>query len=457
MGVCIMKKIFMIAALIIALICSFANVDCVKGIQYIKILPWCYLICFFSSKENKKMMNGPGMFMLNIIMFARYCLVPLSICINNNVNHYANNYQYLSEAILIMIIEMLSVFITLKLIRIRNRPKKSPVFSKIMFSELPNNIIFLLIAVIIIAGLIISNRDIIGSFYIITGGVVQNDIASNASGLTMMFWKGFVTFLFIYFIGIVKNNKQSDGIKVVISIVLCLGYMLLMYIGQASIARWFLLSSAVIILFILVDMYPDYKISIFSAVAIPVICLLISASIIKNTSLTGNYDLALAIKELLSPVNMDTYFAGPVSVNNAIGMKLNSNVSILNLPYDLLNNFPGIADSVDKYMVTNRIYNAYIFHTVRNDQILPLIGQSFALFSFLGTPLLSILATRLVVYFDKKYYEARDLRGYCFGFCAVWVGISMVLNMTITISWFYSIIVPLYLIIWCYQKCNFKK
>ena len=415
----------------------------------------CYCICFTVLKKYKKMIAGPGMTMLHVIIFLRYCIVPLSISLNNSLDIYAKDYNHIGAAIIIMIIEMLSIFVTLFLIKEKSFPKEKPVSEDASFVRFTRNDVFAIVIILVIACIIVCVPSVLGSFYLLFSNTEYNNIVYNVPGPVWMLWKAAIAFIYVYVIVILKRSGYSETTKVVFSVILSVTYLVHIYIGQAVISRWYLVTSSIASCFLLAESYPRRKKPIVIAIMLPVAIILITASMTKNTDIvfSDSRDLITAVKALFSPTNMDTYFAGPVSVNNAIGMVLNRDVSILNLPYDLLHNFPGLADHVDTTMVTNKIYNLWIFDgSDRFDQILPLVGQSLALFSWLGIPLLSIIDVRLIVLFDKKYSQSKDIRKYVYAFTGIWLGVAPILNMTISISWFYVYIIPLYSVLWFYSK-----
>ncbi|MCW6680191.1 hypothetical protein NHG33_03215 [Aerococcaceae bacterium NML130460] len=454
----IMNNIFFWNALIVSVICLMFEADYHANMKWLFLLPTTYTLCIGLSKKNKLLMKSPGMMMFNIVIFVRFCITPLTMVLGNSLNIYARNYDFLLEATLMMCLELICMFGVIWLSA--NKFLTSNALDYRISHTLKLNRNYLLIILIIALGmfLVYQESELLGSLDILTKGVTQNNIAHTPSNLIRWIWRTLLAFVMIYAVGRIKSSGQKESRKVMYSLLVCFAYLVLIYIGQTSIARWYLVVSTVAIYFTLIDNYPTYKKRLSLSIIAPVFLIIVSASIIKNTNLSEEYSLMSATGSLFTPTNMDAYFAGPVGVNNAIGMIGSSNVSILNIYEDLLNNFPGISGMVDKAQVTNRIYNGFIFGYVsRNDQILPLVGQSAALFSTVLAPLLSMLSVFFVLYFDDKYRKNIDARKYCYAFTAVWFSLATILNMTIIFSWVYIVIIPLYTLLTVYNKTSFQR
>lgn len=139
-------------------------------------------------------------------------------------------------------------------------------------------------------------------------------------------------------------------------------YVIITYIGQARISRWYTLVSAITAIFVLISLFPGEKKMIAQTTIVPVIALILMASALKSglgfERETGS--LYSLFSKLITPTSGDAYFAGPVSVNNAIGLSKADGVGLHNIIYDIFNNMPIINHLVDTNNSTVYLYNGYL-------------------------------------------------------------------------------------------------
>ena len=97
--------------------------------------------------------------------------------------------------------------------------------------------------------------------------------------------------------------------------------------------------------------------------------------------------------------------------------------------------------------LSNSTLKMYVEYMHRGDQIIPLVGQSAIYFTYLFAPLLSVSVVCIIRRFDRAYLNSSTAMFYVYGFVATWMGLAMILNTAITLSWFYNRIIPLMLLI----------
>lgn len=135
---------------------------------------------------------------------------------------------------------------------------------------------------------------------------------------------------FYFFINIQKKkyDKSTDNKYIIFSIILSLCFIGITYISQSRISRWYTLVSAVSSIFLLRVLFPQKKKSITIIIIVPAIILILIASFLKSG--------VNSVFDLITVTSGDAYFAGPVSVNNAIGLAKSCSVGITNIIYDFL-------------------------------------------------------------------------------------------------------------------------
>lgn len=437
-------------SLIIAIlnICLAIYSTTIKNPFWLISLTYCVLL-IMTSKKNQ-VYFAPGIFVLNIVMFMRYSVLIMAIYISGELSSYANNYNYLNEAVFLMIYEQIFVFMTLYF---TGRTEKNRIsFLRIkeeMRVEQGTKALVCVALACILAGILITHRYLIGGLSLITKGVISSsNIDNNSSGFVTIIWQACLAWLYIYICAQIKrkiNNKKGVMLAVFISAV----YILLTFIGQQSISRWYTIISFVAVYFILSKLYPKEKRIIVMYIVIPAIVLLIVVSVYKNTNyLSENISFSKSFLLLFDSKKLEVYFSGPVNVNNAMGLYAKHWGGIFSLPLDVVNNMPVVNHWFDTSAATVNLYNQYIgrFWNGSGDQIIPLIGQSSIYFSTVFAPLLSCIAVKIVRVSDRRYIQAESLDVYVFAFLGAWSAVALILNMTIFLSWMYIRIIPLILL-----------
>ena len=174
----------------------------------------------------------------------------------------------------------------------------------------------------------------------------MNDVANevdesiqDVSSLVKIVWQCITAWFFVYGINRQKDKYAVDKKRrhVGIAIIYVLLYVIITYIGQARISRWYTLVSAITAIFVLISLFPCEKKMIAMTTIIPVVALILMASALK-TGLgiqRGTGSLYSLFSKLITPTSGDAYFAGPVSVNNAIGLSKTNGVGLHNIIYDI--------------------------------------------------------------------------------------------------------------------------
>lgn len=432
------------------------------------LLPLVYSILFAICYRSRRLVGKtPGVTIIMGIMFCRYVVLPVVLCSSGELSKYANDYRYMLQAVMIMLYEMFAIFMTLEVTAI----KAWNIYVRECGQNRKNVVVkppFLIVLVIFCAliGIYLTNQSILnGNIFTINDISNQVDESiQDVSSLAKIVWQCITAWVFVYGINRQKDKYVVDKKRVHlgISIMFMLVYMIVTYISQARISRWYTLVSAVAAIFVLISLFPDEKKTIARTTIIPVIILILIATILKAGLYTkGGTDSAYSlISKLITPTSGDAYFAGPVSVNNAIGLSRTNKVGLHNIIYDIFNNMPVVNHFIKPKNSTVYLYNAYlgrIFNGSGGDQIISLVGQSGIFFSWILAPLLSCISVALLRIADKKYVETTSYMKYVWGIVAIWFGLETILNMTINLSWLYIRIIPMFATFWFIEKISPKQ
>lgn len=440
-----------VLSVIIAFTCIFLAVYDGRFSQPFWLLPTVYSITLLLVRHNI-VISSPGIYVLNVVMFFRYSITPLALYITGELSRFANNYQHLDGSIWLMIYELVSVMIVIQITGMSQRRatvKKMEIKDNKQFKEFKRSKITVIFVIGIVVFLAVNYRQLTGGFSLITRGttLIASEQVSGVPGLVGIIWQASLAWIFIYTCLKLKKADKNIGKTIIISAV----YILLTFIGQTSISRWYTVISFIAVYFTLLKLYPKEEKTLFKWILIPSGILILIVTLYKNTTflLEGNSVLE-SIVELFAATNLDSYFAGPVNVNSAIGVINSHGFGFSTIFYDLLNNMPIANHFIDGRLSSVNMFNVYIgrvWNGISGDQIIPLVGQSSMYFSYLFAPSLSILAVIYLRLFDTRFYYSQTPMMYAYAFISAWIGVVIILNLTIFMSWIYIRVIPLMLLI----------
>jgi len=437
------KKIIIVISLFFLVVSIFTFKS--EYSSFLMLLEVEYIVCFCFYKKDLSF-KKPGALVLIGIMFMRYIIVPTVLISSGTLNKFAKTYDNVSIAILIMAIEMICIFFVLYFY---NPVIKKPYEET---KEFTNRKIVVLIVLLILILIYSRNTSLIGNLsFDSTNSIVFEEVESNISGLVSIIWQTFSVFLYCSLVKILYESNINGFCKIVGSLLVTALYIVVIFTGQSSISRWYTIVTMCASCSWLMKLYPTKKKIVFISIVIPVCFFLVIASIIKNTTLGKNYSFIEGIQSLFNSTNMDTYFSGPVNINTAIEVYKYSNTSIKSIFYDLTNNLPYINHFINTNNATIKLFNAYLG---RGDQILPLVGQSFMWFSYVGMPFLSMLSCIITLKLDSKFSSSKGILSFLFAFFSIWSALMLITNFTIWIAWVYVRIIPAYILFKLFSSTN---
>ncbi len=444
----ILIKIFRIVGLFDLLICLIlAIVGNVENSFW--ILPITYFMGMLFLGNNNLVKNTPGMITLNVVLFCKYSILPVVIYITEKVSVFSIGYEYISYAIALMWLELISIFLVIgytgskkkKIYKNLERPNE-----QVLFKNQYVKIVFVIIFATLIV-LLARFPYLIGGIKIFLEGSLDNSNSlSDFSSFAIMFWKAATTWIYIYIMSELKK-MQLKGRNINFSLLLIsMIYLLLTFIGQTTIARWYTIISYVTVLYFVKFMFPkSLKYFLYGSV-VPFVTVILVASIYKNTDfLSSSENFIESLNGLFDITVLDAYFSGPICVNNAIYVYKTGEGDFFSLFFDMIRNMPIVNHLVDISHSTVKIYAKYMG---RKDQIIPLVGQSLIYFGPLLSTGLSMLAVIIVRKFDDLYLKGSSAMVFVSSYCAVWTAVIFMLNLTVYVSGFYSTIIPIAIMLW---------
>lgn len=431
------------------------------------ILPFIYTICLIFAQTNRKMtIKNMGSLILNITMSLRYVALPVIYYATNELSRFTKNYNNLENALWLMLYEMVVLMIVLEISARRYNYKdlsftevKNQTYLKLRYGTTISIIIF-----VIVLGLAVSYKNLAAGFNVILTGSLEQSINTVNNNILDILWETLSTWFYVYLIiqeGS-KYERDQQSIHSTISIIYTFIFILLTFIQSVAFSRWYTIISAVAAIACLLKMFPHNRKKIVYSIIIPTILLLILITTYKNAGfVVGETKFTDSLTDIFSSSNFDSYFAGPVNVSNAIGVKGKYlNLGIHTFINDMFNNMPIINHYMDITKTTVYAFNAYIgrIWNGAGDQIMPLVGQSVIYFGYIFAPLMDTFVVLLMRKFDYLFSKSKSYMMYFYAFVAIWFSVEpMMLNFTINISWFYIRVIPFAIIFLLTDKMAYKQ
>lgn len=441
-----MVRLSKFALIIISIVLFFLCYDYVtdKSFQYrlIALIPIVFslLMLIFSQKIK---LNGAGETTIFIVCIFRYIVSPLVFLSKREVCEFATAYNYMDDAVFYMLFEMICIVLLL----VFYTPKGNNSIRKDDFSKH-----FTFFLVLVALGVFITNRNVTGNFNLLIEDKLSSNDFERESNLVILIWQAALTYIYaIAIFSIYKSRKIRH--RIVFSILLCAVYTVIIFTGQSSISRWYTVVTISASIAVLFKLYPYYRKSIAIALIVPGVVLIVAATIIKNTTIGYGAGFETTMESIFDVNLMDIYFAGPVSVNSGIGASERFDIGLASMFYDILNNFPVLGNYIDRTKASVALFGQY---NGRGDLIIPLVVQSSCWFSKLGMSILSALSIVFVKKADLKIKYSMSPISYVFAFVSIWTGIITILNFTIWISWFYSMIIPTYILFFVSKRIRMQ-
>lgn len=414
-------------------------------LQYpIWLLPFAHAVGIFLLGDRNATVSAPGIVTLNVVMFCRYEIVPLSIYIAQRISKYAMNTYYVNQAVLLMLLELVCIFLVLGVTGSKYRLKTDKMQAKPidqLFIPQNKSFVFFVLLFALLAIVIRFPSLVSGIGLIISGGIKVTSRETGFSGVIDMIWRSGLAWIYVYILSKIKDRDSSGKRSWVLIIVVTLVYILFSFIMNLSISRWYSVVCFVAAVFLIAKIFPQIRKRVCICTILPAFIVLIIVSVYKNTSFLSSKDSSILnfVVNLLDVSTLDAYFAGPGCVNNGLNLFHSGKGGLSSMLFDTLRNMPVVNHYIDDSYSTVELYASMLG---RGDMIVPLSIQSMIYFTSPFFGVLAIIAVALLRKMDERYLQANNGMAFIYGFVAVWFGLIFILNYTICVSWFYAYVIP---------------
>lgn len=423
----------------VIILCIFSLVYClleVGGNKFytISFLPISLLLLTIFFHKLYSYFSGSVVFKIFIIQACiRYSILPIAISADMN---FGSNYEsyYLNIAVLIMVLEVFSIFIIFMLFSKRQRNAYlGRVFN---ITSLNNNIVLFIFLSPMLYYIYIS-----GSFSQISlvwnlGDYIEKYVTNNEemidTGFGIILFNFFKTLLALIFISIVSRTKKIKYINKKWFYLFIILTSAAFIVGTSRFSFVLFALPLMVLVGYLVN-NKDRK-SIYKLVATVIAGVLLITTIAKLT----RYDNVVSSQTVLSAASLNAYFAGPLNI--AVGLKAyeksESYKSILYFINDTFQNVPLLSKiTLDEYKVTRKFNEEIYGHSLYADQIVPLSTSGLFHFSIIGVFFYSSVFIITALYIERLSYKTKFI-GY--KYLLIYLSINTSLVFMLNLGSFYA-------------------
>lgn len=246
---------------------------------------------------------------------------------------------------------------------------------------------------------------------------------------------------FVYFLIIKiwkKREKKSNVVSIIVSIfVIVLGLVVIVPDDVAA-----SIIAAVCLFVMLTKLYPDKRRAIVNI-------LLLAASlffiyVFFGKAFSGEAKITDSFSLLSRRLNV--YFSGFVNMAASLDMKAPDKLTYF--AGDFLRSFPVIKGFFVNMPTTTELFNSALgYDVIYNSQIIPLEGQAYFYFNFIGVIIAPIIVTKICVYFyNKMLCSSSTYEYFIYCFYSLLFAFGLVMYDNFLMLYLFLSYVPLYLI-----------
>lgn len=416
--------VYLLIAVIVFFICDAMR----YGDLPIYIMPLAYALSLLFCHNIRDKFSSLSVMIINSVCLVRYVLYPLMLVIEQSSGSYYAAIS--SEAIYLMVYELLAVQFFLnwysKRIDLSQKLKEGS-FSNTELGPYNRILLLLVVPIALLFPSLLSMFRFLGIAKDVTVpgpiGVCFN------MGMTVAY-----VFLLTIF------SKKKNPLSLVLSIVVAVAYIFLSMVSGDNVRRWLFLWVGIPTIIVLLHSYPKYRNTIRTIAVIGIPLGIFWGSFIKFQ--VTDISILDFVDNFMGSQSLSEYFGGLNGLafcmaNLAQDANAASFTSTLT---DLFGNMP----------VISRLFNPDVYSTQiiyqelvgRHDLICPLLGQSYAHFGTLGSPLLSLMMVAVAVECDIASKNAGTIyQLYVLIMMCVTFSLFMCLNTMIILTHAWTLII----------------
>ena len=398
------------------------------------LVPLIFSLVVVTLKRISKNINFIGMMVLLAVMYFKYIVMPFVNCLSGYTlwRGITPNQVFIERGIWLTIYEMIAVLLTIYFFQ--NKFYNISAKEEIATPKRYGVYISVVAIAILLVFLFPSLKDrLMFVLFANSGSEVNQDIQINGLLSTIFDFGRLILILLVICYCKVKYDKRSNIIYVFISMLAVMAYLLF----SSGDSRWSIAVPGLILTFLLTKVFMKHKKEILFCIGTVMIIGLVTITAVKM-----NYSYSINSNTLWADT-LQMYFSGPKNIAFAIETKKTVNdlfgLFPINVVFnDFFRSVAGLSRLANTSASTIEFFNAHVYgNNISQDQIIPLMGQSFIYFGYIFTPFLTVLATIVMMFLDRKANKSPDImQYYIFSYTAVWFARAMMLNATIIFAHF---------------------
>ena len=426
------------------------------------LIPMCYGVFQALGKKAFKRNSGIAFVIIQIIMFFRYVITPVITCSIHDQSRlflYANSREHLGFAIFLILYEMSAVYLALyfivpRFMGINLSRTKQEVYTNFCKNKAEGKIGIIQIFIVAFWFFIIARSPECRSYLfrftnINVQTISQQEYQSQISGTYLVFYYIGLIVIYSLIISIIQKRKMLfkwNPIRLISIILVSVFFISSTWSNGESVSRWALMIGAIVMMYILVQNFPDSAKIIFVFGILVMVVLLLVGSFAKTFVLGKGLTFNESVQSYISVRYINEYFSGifPVANGISVAQHIEGNPIFVVL-YDLFANVPFFLSKLNLNAASTLVQSRHL--TGRNDLIMPTITSGYAVFTVVFAPIYSVLMVCLAFKAEEKLKESSDILIQVFLLYIVyWCSLFMAVNINIIQSACWKYVIGLILI-----------
>lgn len=411
-----------------------------KEYRIISVLPFMYIMASsiynYHFSVNNKFTKGCLHKAIQVVIFIRYIITPLSIAITGNFYNASANtsIENVKFAIVLMIFELISIYLALYFAQIYYSRQNHNIYQEDL-KGLNNSLVLVVFSLLAVSIVIMVEPNLLipGNFLFLPTEYLELKLDLSYDGLYSTLAQLVKPVIFTLLFSLVKKryDKSKNIIYVWISFIL-----VILFIGlYTGTKRWEIVFAGIIGLYLLKKSYSEIPKVFVAGVIVVIFIGFISASM---------YKFSWVVQSSANPINdvilemlgmFQSYFSGPITVANSIEMKTiyGNNINLFTLINDFTGSIPILSNYVDQANRINVYYNMYL-NIPNNAYIIPMLGIGYSYFPILPS-IFTVICQWFLIKLDFKLQKCSTIEyRYLYLYFGLYLAMSLGFNTQIIFS-----------------------
>lgn len=411
-------------------------------------IPIVYVILFVLSFKFIAHISTPGLLVVNALYFLRYYILPIT-----TINYMSDSYiQEYVPGTWLMLYEEIFLSVVLYVYLKKEKYSKITKIDDVKFNK-EFKLVLLVFLVLCMACLLffVIDSSVYSSFNLITN--VGNDFVEmieeqaskteSSSFRTLQSMIIYITYLLfavclvLFFYSKYRKNHSNTYFLLAFIIPLVASSIIIIDTDRGGIVH-----RCAAILFLLFRLFPEKRRTLINTAYLPIGLLVLY--LVVSRMIDNDMGESVSSEEFFV-YYMQSYLAGIQNCTDALRTYAHygNSVDFATLFNDLFSNVP----IMSHFTNNNACLKYFAKELLRDDQVLPLLGNGLMYFGYLFSPILLLLTIKLFVFIERKYmYESNILGIYVYSYSSIQLAFCHYQNIQLIMLYLSCRILPLWLV-----------